>query len=78
MSHVIHKGPYAVIPLYHSVVRRVYIHVVLDANVNSLLGGFTPKDLIQRVRNLEQRLLQLESCSPEYSASLVNNIVCLV
>ncbi|CAI8011903.1 MAP3K12-binding inhibitory protein 1 [Geodia barretti] len=30
-------------------------------------GGTTPKDLIQRVQNLEQRLLQLESISPEYS-----------
>lgn len=29
-------------------------------------GGTTPKDLIQRVQNLEQRLLQLESTSPEY------------
>ena len=34
-------------------------------------GGSTPKDLIQRVQNLEQRLLQLESYSPEYSLSQV-------
>ena len=35
--------------------------------VSLAAGGTTPKDLIQRVQNLEQRLLQLESTSPEYS-----------
>lgn len=38
-------------------------------------GGSTPKDLIQRVQNLERRLLQLESYSPEYTLPQVQVVV---
>ena len=39
---------------------------VIVSFYNALAGGLTPQDLIQRVNNLESRLLQLEGRSHEY------------
>lgn len=53
----------------------VSLVLISGCDIHVHAGGSTPRDLIQRVQNLERRLLQLESYSPEYVQSQVSACV---
>lgn len=61
-------------PLFRVMLASVHKHFTFFKNV----GGPVPKDIYQRIKKLEDKILELEGMSPEYFQSAVSSAAFLV